>query len=172
MLNRSNACVVLTTALTTAAMFVLLATGTAQAAADPAVQAIADLVSVTNYHDYHLAVETGELFFDVGEGIAVVGIGSAVMYPGAVDAGSIFGAPIQSNATTLAYFNTAGLPTGEDSVGLVLPAGLSQEELTFSYTPTSGPTQKADVMIVPEPSTIAMLAVLGLIGVCWRRRRA
>ena len=115
---------------------------------------------------------TGELSFDVGSGVAVVGIGSAVMYPGAVDATSIFGAPIQSTNTTLAYFDTGGLPVGEDSVGLVLPPGLTQEQLTFSYTPTSGPTQKVDVTIVPEPSTFAMLGVLLAIALCWRRRRA
>ena len=117
-------------------------------------------------------VATGELSFDIGARVAVVGIGSAVMYPGAVNEGSIFGAPIQSNATTLAYFDTGGLPVGEDSVGLVLPPGLTAADMTFSYTPTSGPTQKVDVTIVPEPSTLAMLGVLCAIALCWRRRRS
>ena len=117
---------------------------------------------------------TGELSFDVGTGVAVVGIGSAVMYPGNVNEGSIFGAPIQSTATTLAYFNTAGLPTGEDSVGLVLPAGLTADDMVFSYTPASGQTTYAPVMIVPEPSTIALLFVgaVGLLAYGWRRRMA
>ena len=116
---------------------------------------------------------TGELFFDVGEGIAVIGIGSAVMDPNAVDAGSLFGTPGQKNTRSLAYFNSGGLPIGEDSVGLVLPAGLTADDLFFSYTPIGGDSTAATVtMIVPEPSTIAMLLVVGLIGVFWRRRRA
>ncbi len=97
---------------------------------------------------------------------------SILSAPVAVDGGSIFGNPVQSNSTTLAYFSADALPVGEDSVGLVLPAGLDQQDLTFSYTVKGGDTVRTDVTIVPEPSTITMLVVLGLIGVCWRRRRA
>ena len=41
----------------TAALYVVLAAGTARATPDPAVQAIADLVSQTNYQAYHFDVE-------------------------------------------------------------------------------------------------------------------
>jgi len=116
---------------------------------------------------------TGELAFDIGTGVGVVGIMADGMMHGAVNEGSIFGTPGQNGNNILAYFNTAGLPTGEDSVGIVLPSGLTEADLSFSYTPVGGATTVVPVTIipVPEPSTIAMLMVVGLIGVCWRRRR-
>ena len=117
-------------------------------------------------------VATGELFFDVGPDIAIIGLGSAVMYPDVVDEGSIFGIPGQKKTTSLAYFGTGGIAVGEDSVGLVLPPGLAQGDMTFSYTPAGIPTIYAPVFMIPEPSTFAMLGVLGAIALCWRRRRA
>ena len=91
---------------------------------------------------------TGELFFDVGSGVAVIGIYSAVMYPGNVDEGSIFGAPVAASSTTIAWFAPGGLPVGEDSVGMVLPAGLGQDDMTFSYGPIGQPNAYVDVTIV------------------------
>jgi len=117
---------------------------------------------------------TGELFFDIGTGVGVVGLMADGMKHGEVDAGSIFGAPGQNSGNILAYFNTSGLPTGEASVGMVLPAGLAQDAISFSYTPVGGATTVVPVTMiaVPEPSTIAMLVIVGLVGICCRRRRA
>ena len=115
---------------------------------------------------------TGELFFDIGGGIAVVGLGSAVMYPDNVDLGSIFGAPPHNKVTSLAYWNTKGLPLGEDSVGMVLPPGLDQADMTFLYAPIGSPSIAVPVtMIVPESSTFALLAMgaFGLLAYGWRR---
>ena len=118
-------------------------------------------------------VATGELFFDVGTGVGIVGIGSAELYVDNIDP-FFTTLPLQINGTSLAFFNSSGLPTGEDSVGLMLPAGLAQEDMTFSYTPIGSGTITASVtMIVPEPSTITMAVLgLGILGVFWRRRRA
>jgi len=58
------------------------------------------------------------------------------------------------------------------SVGPVLPVGLTEGDISFSYTPIGGQTTVVPVTVVPEPSTIAMLLVLGFIGICWRRRSA
>ena len=58
-------------------------------------------------------------------------------------------------------------------MGLALPAGLMQGDMTFSYNAIGQPTAYADVTIIPEPSTIAMLGVLGALGLLaygWRRR--
>ena len=85
-----------------------------------------------------------------------------------------FGAPIQANDVSLAYFSAGGLATGEDSVGIVLPTGLTADDITFSYTPIGGSTTVVPVMvIVPEPSAIALLAMgaFGLLAYGWRRRR-
>ncbi|MGA1822665.1 MAG: PKD domain-containing protein, partial [Thermoplasmatota archaeon] len=46
---------------------------------------------------------------------------------GNVDTTSIFGVPAQNDGILLAYFSPTGLPVGEDSVGLVLPTGLTPE---------------------------------------------
>jgi hypothetical protein len=114
---------------------------------------------------------TGELIFDVGSGIGVVGlqaIGNVLV--GNIDNGSIFGAPVQLDANTIAFFNAGGLPVGEDSLGLVLTAGLTQGDLGFSYTPVGGTTTVVDVTIVPEPTSLALLGFGGLFMI--RRRRA
>ena len=136
------------------------------------ISAQADAAAGTAEALYNAA--TGELFFDIGEGIGVVGIGSAVMHHGAVNNGSIFGTPVQNGGGTLAFFSAGSLPTGEDSIGLVLPAGLTQGDINFSYTPVGSPTVNVPVFMIPipEPSTLALLGVLGAIGLCWRRRRA
>ncbi len=94
---------------------------------------------------------TGDLSFDVGEGIAVVGIQAAGMISGNVDEDGLGGAlPVQNDGATLAFFNSTGLPVGMDSVGLVMPTGLTAADMGFSYTPIGSPTVIADVMI---PST-------------------
>ena len=54
MLGRFNACIV----LPWVALLVVLVAGPVLAAADPAVQAVADLVSQTYYETYHLDVES------------------------------------------------------------------------------------------------------------------
>ena len=91
---------------------------------------------------------TGELLFDVGENVGVIGIGSAVMFPGNFNATSIFGAPVLNDGTKLAFFNPGGLPVGEDSVGLMLPVGLVPGEITFSYTPIGLETVEVAVKVV------------------------
>ena len=90
----------------------------------------------------------GELFLDIGEDVAVVGIGSQRMYSGNVDTTSIFGRPALNDGISLAYFSSNGLPVGEDTVGLVFPTGLTPDDIIFSYTPLGGQTTYVPVAMI------------------------
>ena len=115
----------------------------------------------------------GELTLDVGEGVAVVGLQAEGLKHGDVDSGSPLGAPAQNGGNVLAYFNASGLTAGMSSVGAVLPAGLTEGDISFGYTPIGGASTVVPVtVIVPEPSTIAMLLVVGALALCLRRRSA
>jgi hypothetical protein len=90
---------------------------------------------------------TGELFFDVGANVGVIGIGTAgLINTGAVD-DYLGTAPGQNDGSILAFFDFAGLPVGEDSVGFVLPTGLSAEDILFSYTPTGGASVQTSIKL-------------------------
>ncbi|MDP6637412.1 MAG: PEP-CTERM sorting domain-containing protein [Phycisphaerae bacterium] len=118
-------------------------------------------------------VITGELFFDVGDDIAVIGLQSAMIYSGNIDADGLNGAPpVQNDGASLAFFNTTGLPVGEDSVGFMLPAGLALDDIGFSYTPIGLPTVSAPAEFTPEPATMTLLALGGLAMLRRRRNRA
>ncbi len=120
---------------------------------------------------------TGELIFDIGENVAVVGL--AILGGGATfdqshgsNANGIN--PAQFNDSTLAYFDANGLPAGVFNQGNVLPAGLTAADLGFEFTPVGGQTQTPGVEIVgvvPEPSTLVFVS-LGLVITAVRRRQA
>jgi len=124
---------------------------------------------------------TGDLSFDVGTGVAVVGISAPVIYHDAVERLPRLGAPGQNANNVLAYFNTSGLATGLTYIGSVLPQRLCYEDIFFSYTPVGQPTVAARVIgpihtpeCIPEPSTLALfgIGVFGLLAYRRRRRKA
>lgn len=113
---------------------------------------------------------TGELFFDLGGGVTVVGIQTAglVITANATDLNGTN--PGQNDGSILAYFNFGpDLGVGEYSVGAVLPLGLTAGDINFSYTITGGSVQ-APVFVIPEPSSILLLAA-GAVGLAAFRRR-
>ena len=117
---------------------------------------------------------TGELVFDVGADIAVIGIDSAAILPGL--AGSFLGeAPGRNDGTILTYcqYDFGGLPVGAGSVGKCLPAGLEAGDITFFYTPISGVSVEAPVVVapIPEPATMTLMGLGGLAVLQKRRKR-
>ena len=94
---------------------------------------------------------------------------------------SMFGGPSE-DVTTAVIADTDGWWAGFDvtkDIGNVFPAGMDLAGLeayltTAVYTGARGTGQQIiDLVVIPEPSTMAMLTgLLGLIGVFWRRRRA
>jgi len=121
---------------------------------------------------------TGELIFNVGEGVVVFGVMVEGMKHDAVDTGSIWAVSahyVQNENNIVAYMDPSGLPVGSGSIGRVLPSVGTVNDIAFSYTPVGGATTAAPVHVWgwPEPSTMTMTVIgLGILGVGRRRRRA
>lgn len=120
---------------------------------------------------------TGNLKFDVGTGVGVIGLESVGNFLTAVTPGKVGSdSPVQYDASSLAYFKASspGLAAGVWNIGNVLKPGLSGNALNFAYTPLGGDTVVAPVEIItviPEPAAFALVAfgACTLLGV---RRRA
>ena len=120
---------------------------------------------------------TGEVWFDVGAEIGNIAMYSLEIFGGA--AGNlfthepIFGDDGSPPYDILSYSDMGGLSVGEDSVGIVLPAGLTEADIIFEVSPIGAAGFLGSVTIIPEPSAL-VLAVLGLLGLAlygWRRKK-
>ncbi|MEM9420382.1 MAG: PEP-CTERM sorting domain-containing protein [Planctomycetota bacterium] len=127
--------------------------------------------------------ETGELTFDIlAPGtVQIVGLtsvgnfdtnatpGSLTLFNGAV---STTDAHLQFDEDTIAYFFGANnfYDAGSFEIGAVLATGLTENDLNFEYTDASGATVSGQVIVVPEPGSLALLGLGGLALI--RRRRA
>jgi hypothetical protein len=123
---------------------------------------------------------TGEVLFDVGPEIGQMTMYALEIFGGA--AGDFFthspnfadqGSP-PYDALSYTELTQTGLTVGEDSVGLVLPPGLTAGQIFFEVSPIGAPGFLGTVtVIVPEPSTVclALLGLLGLALIARRRRR-
>jgi len=118
---------------------------------------------------------TGELELEIGDLIAIAGFETLDLFDTSLLAPSAGTADAaQFDSKILAFFTTdaAGLPTGRFSLGNVLPAGLTADDINFGYSPVGQDNIPTPVnIIVPEPSTM-MLMGLGAIAFVTRRRRA
>jgi hypothetical protein len=114
---------------------------------------------------------TGELKVDIGAGVGVVGFESAGLFNTAVYAGMNLPAYYaQITPSVLGLFDSGNaLPTGEQSLLEVLPAGLSASQIQFGYTPIGLASVVGSVAVVPEPGVMGLafgaLAVLVRVAV-------
>ncbi len=121
---------------------------------------------------------TGELILEIGDKVAIVGFETSSLFDTAATAPKAGSADAaQFDSKVLAFFTTdaVGLPQGTFSLGNVLPAGLSADDIKFGYSPVGEdniPTAVTFLNVnVPEPSTMILLG-LGAIGFVSKRRRA
>ena len=118
---------------------------------------------------------TGEVLFDNGGGIDMMQVYDAnggVIVANITDYNgeSVF----DSSANHAQYFSTTGLPTGEHSIGLVLPTGIASSaegvSLFFQYqAPGSNPVL-GDIVFIPEPATMLLLGFGGVVALIRRKR--
>ena len=98
--------------------------------------------------------QTGELRFNVGAGVGVIGIevrGNRAITEAAVE--PFFSTTAaQNDGKVLAFFDVSGLPVGEDSVGLCLPLGLTDADIGFKFTPIGGASTAGTVRLISGPS--------------------
>jgi hypothetical protein len=117
---------------------------------------------------------TGKVVLDIGSGIAVVGFGTSGGTNLANDSLLQGTPPLQKDADVVAWFNIAGLPVGISDVGNALKPGLTQAQIGFSYTPIGLDTVTVPVTVVPvpEPATLAIMGLAGVLAASMRKRIA
>ncbi|XAL98913.1 PEP-CTERM sorting domain-containing protein [Phycisphaeraceae bacterium D3-23] len=120
---------------------------------------------------------TGDLIFDINGQVQLIGVESIGNVRPGEAAGSLtlFGGAVNADATqfdenSIAYFFGANqfFDTGRFEIGPVLATGLGESDITFEYAGADGQSVAGQVIVVPEPGS---LALLGLGGLALLRRR-
>ncbi|XAL98912.1 PEP-CTERM sorting domain-containing protein [Phycisphaeraceae bacterium D3-23] len=122
---------------------------------------------------------TGDLTFSIFGQVQLIGVESIGNVRPGEAAGSLtlFGGAVNADATqfdenSIAYFFGANqfFDTGEFEIGTVLATGLTESDIVFEYAGADGQSVSGQVIVVPEPGSLALLGLGGLALL--RRRRA
>lgn len=115
---------------------------------------------------------TGAVVVEIGTGVGVVGLeslaGGTLVPTNLTDAL----AASQATADTIAFFGAGGLPAGEYDLGFIVRPGILVEDLGFGYTPIGGDFTATGLVVVPEPTALAVLGIGGLAAMTRRRHAA
>ena len=115
---------------------------------------------------------TGVVILQIGTGVGVVGVeslgGDQLASANLTDAL----AASQATASTIAFFDPAGLEEGTFDLGAVVTPGTAVADLGFAFTPLGGDLTVVDLQVVPEPATLTLLGLGGLALATRRRRTA
>ncbi|MFP4356425.1 MAG: PEP-CTERM sorting domain-containing protein [Phycisphaerae bacterium] len=118
--------------------------------------------TATATYDY----TTGEVIVEVGSDVQLIGIESIGNVVQGLSPEIDGEGPAQYDEDTVAWFTLTALGEGTYNLGAILPTDLTADDIGFGYN-----TSIAEVTVVPEPATMSLLALGGLVAIRRRRRK-
>ncbi|MFP4356423.1 MAG: PEP-CTERM sorting domain-containing protein [Phycisphaerae bacterium] len=109
---------------------------------------------------------TGEVIVEVGSDVQLIGIESIGNVVQGLSPEIDGEGPAQYDEDTVAWFTLTALGEGTYNLGAILPTDLTADDIGFGYN-----TSIAEVTVVPEPATMSLLALGGLVAIRRRRRK-
>ncbi|MFP4356422.1 MAG: PEP-CTERM sorting domain-containing protein [Phycisphaerae bacterium] len=117
--------------------------------------------TATATYDY----TTGEVIVEVGSDVQLIGIESIGNVVQGLSPEIDGEGPAQYDEDTVAWFTLTALGEGTYNLGAILPTDLTADDIGFGYN-----TSIAEVTVVPEPATMSLLALGGLVALKRRRK--